>query len=135
MIRSAGLETAVSFRGRVPREEMPGLLQSFDVLLFPSTWEEPLARMTQEAMSAGMVVIGTTTGGTKEILVEGETGLTFPPENAAALADQIERLQHEPELLATLARSAREQVVRRFDIRRMIAEIEAHLQQVVSTGG
>lgn len=127
MARDAGLETAVTFLGRVPREQMPDLLQSYDVLIFPSTWEEPLARMTQEAMAAGLVVIGTLTGGTGEILVEGETGLTFPPEDANTLAAQIHRLSRDPALVIRLAEVAQKRVETQFDISRMIAEIEEEL--------
>jgi glycogen synthase len=132
IVRREGLERSVRFRGRVPREEMPALLQKFDGLVFPSIWEEPLARMTQEAMATGLVVVGTTTGGTKEILVEGETGLTFAPEDAAGLARRIEELSQNPELMARLAANARNLVIHKFDIRRMIDEIEEYLAQVLS---
>jgi glycogen synthase len=130
MVESGGLETAVAFRGRVLRDEMPALLHEFDVLIFPSTWEEPLARMTQEAMAAGLVVIGTLTGGTGEILVEGETGLTFPPEDATKLAAQMRRLRDEPELVQQLSQTARQRVKEQFDISRMIAEIEEELTAI-----
>ena len=122
------LKERVHFLGRVPRKEMPDLLQKFDVLLFPSIWEEPLARMTQEAMASGLLVVGTLTGGTGELLVEGETGLTFEPEDAKSLARRIEQLRAEPELVAKLVQNAREKVVRQFDIRRMIDEIESYLE-------
>ena len=36
----------------------------FDVLLLPSIWEEPLSRMMQEAMAAGLAVIGAGSWGT-----------------------------------------------------------------------
>lgn len=130
-----GLSESVHFQPRVPREEMPGLLHKFDALIFPSIWQEPLARMVQEAMAMGLVVVGTTTGGTKEILIEGETGLTFAPEDSGALARQIERLRCNPQLRMRLARNAHDVVLRKFDIRRMIDEIEAYLSQMASDGG
>lgn len=124
------LEDRVFFLGRVPREQMPDLLRRFDVLVFPSIWEEPLARMTQEAMACGLVVVGTPTGGTPEILVEGETGLTFPAGDAAALAKQLERLARDPALRRRLAETGRQVVLQKFDLQRMIDEIEAGLERV-----
>jgi glycosyltransferase involved in cell wall biosynthesis len=130
LVKQAGLEDRVQFWPRVSREEMPELLQKFDGLVFPSIWDEPLARMMQEAMSAGLVVIGTPTGGTPEILQHGETGLTFQPGNAEGLAEQIDRLGQDPSLRMTLSENARRLVLNKFDLRRMIDEIEAYLELV-----
>ncbi len=127
-----GLEQQVEFRPRIDRNEVADLLPRFDVLVFPSTWEEPLARMTQEAMASGLVVIGTPTGGTREILKDGETGLTFSPGDAEGLARQILRLRANPSLHTKLARQGQALVVEKCDLRRMNAEIEAHLETFVS---
>jgi glycogen(starch) synthase len=131
LVNDEGLSQYVKFLGRIPREQMPNLLQKFDVLIFPTVSEEPLARMTMEAMATGLVVVGTTTGGTKEILIDGETGLTFEPGDAVMLARQIEILRSDPELCARLAHNAREMVAQNFDLCRMIDEIEGYLSQVV----
>jgi glycosyltransferase involved in cell wall biosynthesis len=125
------LEDKVNFLGRFPRAEMPGLLQRFDALVFPSIWEEPLARVMQEAMAAGLTVIGTLTGGTGELLVEGETGLTFEPENAGMLAQCIEQLYNDPALCRKLADNGRNRVISDFGMRRMIDEIETYLENVI----
>jgi glycogen(starch) synthase len=124
------LRDFVIFYGPAPKDQMPALLQQFDVLIFPSIYEEPLARMTQEAMASGLVVVGTTTGGTKEILRDGETGLAFAPEDADGLADQVARLIADPELRSQLARAGRDVVLNHFTLDRMVAEIEAYLQEV-----
>lgn len=127
LVTQHGLEDDIEFRPRISREEIADLLPRFDVLVFPSTWEEPLARMTQEAMASGLVVIGTPTGGTREILKDGETGLTFRPGDAEGLARQILRLRDNPRLYSKLARQGQALIVEKCDLRRMNAEIEAHL--------
>lgn len=132
LVAQKGLGDRVQFLARVSRAEMPSLLRKFDVLVFPSTWDEPLSRMMQEAMSAGLVVVGTPTGGTPEILLEGETGLIFEPGNAGCLAARLEQLAGDSSLRSLLARNARQVVLERFDLGRMIDEIEAYLEQVVS---
>ena len=111
---------------------MPAILQQFDVLIFPSIYEEPLARMTQEAMISGLVVVGTTTGGTKEILRDGETGLTFAPGDADGLAEQVTRLVADPDLCCRLAQAGRQTVLENFTLDKMVKEIEVYLQEVIN---
>jgi glycogen synthase len=117
----------VTFHEPVSKDKMPAILQQFDVLVFPSIYEEPLARMTQEAMLSGLVVVGTTTGGTSEILKDGETGLTFAPEDANGLADQITRLIGDRDFCSRLSQAGRRTVIENFTLDKMAAEIEAFL--------
>jgi glycosyltransferase involved in cell wall biosynthesis len=127
LVERERLHDYVDFHGAVSKDKMPAILAQFDVLIFPSIYEEPLARITQEAMASGLVVIGTTTGGTKEILRHGETGLTFAPEDAAALAEQVARLTTDPDLSCRLAQAGRQTVLENFTLDRMAEEIEAYL--------
>jgi glycosyltransferase involved in cell wall biosynthesis len=122
----------VTFHGPVSKDEMPAILEQFDVLIFPSIYEEPLARMTQEAMASGLVVVGTTSGGTKEILKDGETGLTFPPEDANGLAKQITRLLADPGLRCRLGQAGRQTVLENFTLEKMVNKIEAYLIECLS---
>jgi len=131
LVKKHHLEEKVHFLGRYPRAEMPNLLQKFDVLILPSIWEEPLSRVMEEAMAAGLTIVGTLTGGSGELLVEGETGLTFEPGNAEMLAQRIEDLYSEPGLCKQLAENGRNRVIRDFGLHRMMDEIEAYLDEVV----
>jgi glycogen(starch) synthase len=121
------LQDFVTFQKPVSKDHMPAIFQQFNVLIFPSIYEEPLARITQEAMSSGLVVVGTTTGGTKEILRDGETGLTFAPEDADGLAEQVTRLIIDPDLCCRLAQAGRQTVLENFTLDKMVNEIEAYL--------
>jgi glycogen(starch) synthase len=124
------LSKYVVFHPPIPRSELPEFLGRFDVLLLPSTWEEPLARIMQEGLASGMVVVGSATGGTKEIIVDGGNGLLFPAEDAPVLAAHIERLIADSSLRRRLAARGRRTAAEKFDIGRMIDEIEAYLEQV-----
>jgi glycogen synthase len=132
LVQREHLHDFVKFHKPVSKDEMPSILQQSDVLIFPSIYEEPLARMTQEAMASGLVVIGTTTGGTKEILKEGETGLTFAPGDADGLADQVSRLISNPDLYSRLAEAGRRTVLENFTLDKMVKSIELYLQEVIS---
>jgi len=133
LVMRKGLCDYVTFHKPVSKDEMPALLQQFDILIFPSIYEEPLARMTQEAMVSGLVVVGTTTGGTKEILRDGETGFTFAPEDADSLAEQVARLIIDPDLCSRLAKAGRQMVLENFTLDKMVKEIEVYLQEVMNS--
>jgi len=128
---SLHLEEQVEFRDWVSREEMPGLMRQFDVLVLPSIYDEPLARIVQEAMATGLVVVGTLTGGTKEILVDEVNGLAFPPGDASALAAQIARLAGDPGLRLALAQNGRCTVEEKFSLTRMVDEMEGYFRDIM----
>lgn len=124
LVLQRGLTEQVSFRASVSRSEIPAILAEHDALVFPSEWNEPFPRIVLEAMAYGVVVIGTTTGGTGEILVGDRTGLTFPVGDADALARQITRLAEDSLLRGRLVSVARQIVVAHFALDRMVSDLE-----------
>jgi glycosyltransferase involved in cell wall biosynthesis len=132
-IKIEGLETHVDVFGPVSKDAMPAIMQQHAVLVFPSIYEEPFARMTQEAMLSGMVVAATPTGGTKEILVDGKNGLSFPPEDAEALANRLGALIEDPRLCQHLAEHARQTVLENYALSGMVDNIEKYLADVCKT--
>lgn len=125
-----GLGDRVQFYGRVPREQMPELMRHFDVLVLPSIWDEPLARVMQEAMATGLLVLGTNTGGTGEVLVDGDTGMVFRPGDPQALADCIRTVIANPVHAQKLACNGRQRILDHFSLDRMVDEIEAYLAKI-----
>jgi glycogen(starch) synthase len=104
---SLGLENHIRFTGLIPREQLPAIYREHDVLLFPSVWDEPFSITLLEAMSCGLAVVGTNTGGSPEILKDEVNALIFPKEDAAACARQIVRLMKAPDLFDKLRRNGR----------------------------
>jgi glycosyltransferase involved in cell wall biosynthesis len=124
------LTEQVSFSGWQPAETMPEVLQSFDVLLVPSTWPEPFSRVVLEGMISGMVVVASRIGGTPEVIVDGENGMLFDPGHADGLAQKIGQLADDPAYAAKLARAGHQTVLERFTHSVMMNEIEAFLKEV-----
>jgi glycosyltransferase involved in cell wall biosynthesis len=85
-------------------------------------------------MLSGLVVVGTTTGGTKEILRDGTTGFTFAPEDAEGLAAQVNRLIVDPDLRCRMSKAGRQTVLESFTLERMVNEIEAYLLERITLG-
>ena len=129
-VREYRLEKVVRFCGRVPRHEIPHIFSKYDSFIFSSEWEEPFARSVLEAMAAGLVVIGTTTGGTKEILHDGEVGLTYKAGDVQSLTEQILRLADDSALQRHLSKQGQQCVVEQYQFSHMVDQFEKFLLEL-----
>lgn len=130
MVSELQIAEHVHFAGKVPRSEIPAWLSRFDVFLFTSIWQEPMARSVMEAMAAGLLVIGAEVGGQVEMLFDGQNGLTFRPADAAGLANCIARVIQEPTLHKELAQAGQQTVLEQFTLERMAGDIEKWLLRI-----
>jgi glycosyltransferase involved in cell wall biosynthesis len=88
-----GLEgIAVRFLGHVPRSEVLEAMRSHAIFVYPPVWEEPSGGSLPEAMATGMAIVATGTGGSGELLVDGENCLLVAPGDSPGLARALERL-------------------------------------------
>lgn len=88
------------------RSEIRVVHSAADVLVLCSD-REPLGRCVVEAQAMGVPVVVTNSGGTKEVVRDGETGLVVPGEDPAALAEAIARILLDDQLRTAMSRSAR----------------------------
>ncbi len=133
--RELEIEDRVEFVPKIGREEIPEYLSQFDVFLFTSTWPEPFGRTIIEAMMAGLVVIGSDVGGSREIFRDYEPGQLFQAGDARELRDRIQRVLDDPGLRSRLAHSGRKLPFERFTIHQMTDGIEAFLLDVKARAG
>jgi len=77
----------VRFTGRVSDQQLRDLYSRARAVLIPA--EEDFGLVPLEAQAAGTPVIAYDAGGVGETVIQGETGLRFRPQSAAALADAI----------------------------------------------
>jgi len=81
-------------------------MRAADLLLMCSRMEA-FGRVTAEAMLLGRPVIGARSGGTTELIRDGETGLLFEVANPTDLAQKIRQLYENRDLMAKLGTTAR----------------------------
>lgn len=124
-----GVSQNVTFVGRVPREDLPNLYHAHDILVFTSVWDEPFSIALLEAMSCGLAVVGTATGGTAEVIKPEVNALVFPKENAKACAQQILRLLGDPGLFESVRENGRGTIEQKFRIEQSVDSIEAVLAE------
>lgn len=85
-----------------------------DVVVMPSSWDEPFGRIVIEAGAAGKPIIATNVGGVPEILGDGVNGLMVPRDDPIALASAMRTLLQDGELRVRLGREGRRLAERRF---------------------
>jgi glycosyltransferase involved in cell wall biosynthesis len=105
--------------------EFPGFVSDveekiaeLDVFVLPSRGENlPIAIL--EAMAAALPVVATRVGGVPEVVVDGETGLLVEPEDAAGLAEALDRVASDEALRQRLGRAGATRIVEHFDAQSM----------------
>jgi glycosyltransferase involved in cell wall biosynthesis len=85
------------------------VLYAGDVLVLPSE-DEPLSRAALDAMALGLAVVVGDSGGTKELIDPGRTGLVVPCGDHRRLAGALLGLAENPALAAGMGAAAAEKV-------------------------
>jgi glycosyltransferase involved in cell wall biosynthesis len=82
----------ITFHATVEGERRRELLREADVLVCPSTWEEPFGLVVLEAYAAGLPVIVARSGALPELVDDGATGLVVEVASVGALTAAMRRL-------------------------------------------
>lgn len=123
----------VTFVGTLERADVLRLVRDARALVLPSTWYENAPMSALEALGLGVPVIGSRIGGIPEMVREGESGLLVPPEDPAALAAAIDRLDADPELARRLGAGGREIVRREYSLDAQVETMIAMFREVASS--
>jgi len=115
----------ITYLGFVDGEAKAKALSWADHLLLPSLWYENAPVTIIEAAAHGIGLIGSDIGAIPEFVENGQTGLLFPPGDAAALAAIMWRVAQDPSVLPNLAVRGRA-LAERFTLERMITQYERH---------
>lgn len=130
-IGGLGLEGHVRMIGFIPEEALPGYYQMADLFVLPSRALEGFGMVTLEALACGLPVLGTSVGGTREILAGWDTNFLLNDARPETLAQGIiechRRLDAVGARAAELSGRCREFAERRYSWDRNIAVLEAIL--------
>jgi glycosyltransferase involved in cell wall biosynthesis len=104
----------------LPFSDVWPILAAFDIYALPSLWESlPIGLL--EAMAMGLPVVASDTGGVREAVLHGETGLLHPVGDVEALADGLERLLRDPELRLRMGDAGRRRQTVEYSLEAMLA--------------
>jgi phosphatidylinositol alpha-mannosyltransferase len=97
----------IDVHGRVSGEELWAALHRADVLCAPSLSGESFGMVLTEAFAAGTPVVASNIAGYSDVVTDGVDGLLVPPGDPQRLAEELQRVQHEPARLREMGEAAR----------------------------
>ncbi len=129
-----GLKTNVTFLGRVPSEELPGLYNACDCLVMPSiSHTDSFGIVLAEAMACGIPVVASDVGGLSETV--GDAGLLVPPGDVSAIIKSVTLLLTDPSLRERVAGRCLERARRYFSWKLVASSYEmVHLNALECKG-
>lgn len=113
-------------------DDVAGLLAAADLLLHPSH-ADALATAIIHGMAAGLPVVATDVGGTKEI-VAGNHGVVIPPGDSAAIAEAVLSLAADPGRRRSMGAAARARFYAEFDIAVWVSRLGDVYEEVLAEG-
>jgi len=109
-----GLEDHVTLLGNVPREKLPALYVSADVVVLTSHSEGvPIALM--EAMAMERIVMAPRLSGIPELISDGDDGFLYTPESMEEFLTKLQLVIRCGSVMQSLRRAARSQILANFD--------------------
>jgi glycosyltransferase involved in cell wall biosynthesis len=121
----------VRFEGWIDRGEVLRWTRHATLLVFPSYGPESLSRVLLEAGALGVPIAAMETGGTRDIIRPGETGLLS--RTADDLAADVARLAQDAPLRARLGSAAADHVAAAFDAAAVTSRIDALYLELLGT--
>jgi glycosyltransferase involved in cell wall biosynthesis len=122
MAQALGVENRVLFLGF--QTDIRRWMQAADGFVLASRWEGlPMGLL--EAAACALPTIATDVAGTREVIVDGQTGWLVPAGDASALGDAMNRMMQTPsEERRAIGERARQQVIERFSLEAVLDQWE-----------
>ncbi|KPJ69808.1 hypothetical protein AMJ44_02210 [candidate division WOR-1 bacterium DG_54_3] len=120
-VNKLNIEGKVVFLGK--KSGVSEIYNIFDVFVL-SSLNEGMSNTILEAMATGIPVIASNVGGNPELVVDGETGLLFPPQDVSSLLECIKGYILNPSCKHGHGDNARRRVLEKFTIDRMVKSYE-----------
>lgn len=127
--RGGRLRDRVIFAGH--REDVPDIMNIYDVYVHPTLKAEPFGRVIIEAMALGKPVVATKCGGPEEIVLDENTGLIVPAGDAKSLARAVGRLLIDGATARRFGANGRQRVEEMFRLDKTIMDVENTLEEAM----
>ena len=122
----------VDLRAWVPQEQLVQILDTHGIFLMPSLFEG-FGKLFLESMARGMCVIGTPTGGMKDIIQPGSNGCLVGFNDNAGISKAVRQLRGSTEAAVAMSAAAAE-TARLYSWARMGAEVEGFYRHLLALG-
>lgn len=130
LLKEAGIEENARFTGY--QSDPASFINAMRLLVHASVQPEPFGMVVLEGMAHRKAVIGSRAGGVIEVVVEGETGYTFPPGDARLLAERIIELLENPDKAMQMGEAGYKRLMTDFTLQRYMEDIHIAYQMVLA---
>jgi len=121
-IEKSGIEKSARLTGF--RTDIGNVIQSLDLVIFPSIAPEAFPLSVLEALWLGKPVIASDIGGVKEIIEDGVTGVLVEPNQPEQITEKILCLFNDPRICDGIGQRAKESVKIKFSLRDYVLTME-----------
>lgn len=130
-----GLSNRTHWLGHVPHDQMPAVYNAADVVLVLSLHTEAFPYAVAEPMACGRPVVASEVGGIVSLVAHGDNGFLVPPGAAEPAAAIAARLARDSALRARIGQAARQTILARFTLERMVTDTEQVFLRLVAERG
>lgn len=130
LIDSLGIAQCANLCGVIPNTKVPQALSEMDVVCLPSR-SESFGVSAVEAMACCVPVIASNVDGFIETVEDGVTGYLAPCGDVEALAEHLLTLSQDVELRRNMGTAGRERVLRLFDFKKNVEQMEKVYQAAI----
>ena len=116
------------------QEDVAPFYAAFDTLVLPSGNEGTPVSVI-EALAAGTPVVATRVGGVPDVVRDGEDGFLVEAGDTAALAERLAQLATDDALRARVAAAARDRVIARYAVERLVDDVDRLYRSLLETTG
>ena len=114
------------------QDEVNGVIAASDLLLLPSEFES-FGLVALEALSCGVPVIGTSSGGLPEVVTPGETGFLHDVGDVEGMARSALTILDDEALRSAMCENGRRVASERFRRDKIVDEYEAYYREILSS--
>jgi glycosyltransferase involved in cell wall biosynthesis len=119
LLKGHGVGSRFRYLGH--RRDVLRIVAASDVSVLPTTGLEGLPKTVIETMALGITPVVTDSGGSAELVLNGECGLVVPRGDARAIADALKTLATDRERCRAMGRAARERIATSFRVADTVA--------------
>ena len=117
------LHPYITIGGWLSGADLRAAYQLADVVAVPSIYTDPFPTVNLEAMAAGKPVVATCFGGSREVVLDGETGFIVNPLQVEAFAGCLLRLLTDDARRAAMGQRGRERIKAHFSLARQVRQM------------
>jgi glycosyltransferase involved in cell wall biosynthesis len=130
LVADAGIQSNVRFTGY--QQDVASFVRTMQFVIHASVQPEPFGMVVLEGMAQHKAVIGSRAGGVIEMVVEGETGYTFPPGDWRTLASHMIELLGDPAKATRMGEAGYARLINAFTMQRYMDEIHRTYRAVLA---